>query len=212
MAYHQHFRKRLLELLTAENIRKAKNKEYEAVSEMSFDKRVKPLAYIPHEIAKLMGPHVINNLVYGSDFRFIPHVSKRHPDVEGYTEEYVDKLLDTFANPDRVFYDTRNDSYVFAKGNQAYFLSVAGAPGKGERYIQWKTAFRGNEPTGSRYQEIWNKNDREPVGAELHDKGPTLKESPSARLSDLGFDPVIKEVVRDVKPENVSKVLDENGV
>lgn len=90
-------------------------------------------------------------------------------------------------------------------------MSVTREPEKGERYIQWKTAFRGNNPTESRYKEIWNKNDREPVGAELHDKGPTQDESPSARLSDLGSIGNIKEIVRAVKPENVSKVVDENG-
>ncbi|MBR5887715.1 MAG: hypothetical protein IKZ07_05845 [Akkermansia sp.] len=210
-AYQQHFRNRLLGVLTPENIRRVKAKEYDAVKNMGFDTRVKPMAYIPVEIARLMGDYVTNNLIYGSDFRFLEHVSKRHSDVEAYCEEYVDKLLSAFASPDKVFFDTRNKSYVFAKGEYAYFLSVASAPEDGERYIQWKTAFRGNEPTGSRYKEIWNKNDREPVDAELHDKGPTLKESPSARLSDLGSKRNIKEVVRDVKPENVSKVVDENG-
>ncbi|MDO4410711.1 MAG: hypothetical protein Q4C05_05460, partial [Akkermansia sp.] len=51
----------------------------------------------------------------------------------------------------------------------------------------------------------------EPVDAIPHDKGPTLKESPSAQLSDLGSGGRVREVVREVKEENVSKVLDENG-
>lgn len=45
------------------------------------------------------------------------------------------------------------------------------------------------------------------MDAELHDKGPTLKESPSARLSDLGSRSNIKDECCDVKSEKISKVV-----
>lgn len=67
----------------------------------------------------------------------------------------------------------------------------------------------GRPQVKAKYNLIWKK--VEPVGAELHDKGPTQNESPSARLSDLGSKSNIKEVVRYVKAENVSKIMDSNG-
>lgn len=209
-AYMQYFRNRLLGLLTPEMMQGVAGKGYHDIKGMGLDTRVRPMAYIPMEIAKLMGDYVVDNLIYGSDFRFVEHVANHHAEVHDYAA-YVDNMLEAFAHPDKVFFDTKNQSYLFAKGEKAYFLSVVRAPGHEERYIQWKTAYQGREIKADRYKEIWKKGKVEPVDANSHDKGPTQNESPSAQLSDLGSKRSIKEVVRDVKPENVSKVVDENG-
>lgn len=210
LAYKNHFRKRLLDLLTPELLQKAKEKGYHGFQKTDIDKRVRPMAYIPLEIAKLMGTNVIDNLIYTSDFRFIEHVANHHPEVTN-NESYVDSLLEAFANPTKVYFDTRTKGYIFLKDEQSYFLSIADAPGEGQRYIQWKTAYSSHKLEGSRYQEIWNKNNRESVGADLHDKGPIHQESPAARLSVLDSKKNIKEIVKNVKSENISKVVDENG-
>lgn len=210
MGYKKYFRERLVRLLREEALEKARGKTYQEIRELGFDTRVKPMAYIPMEIAELMGENVRDNLIYGSDFRFIEHIMNHHAEVEDY-EGYIDDVLKTFAEPDRVYYDKKNKSYLFEKGEQACFLSVVRAPGEQERYIQWKSSYRSGRIKGERYQEIWNKEKVEPVGAHLHDLGPTLEESPSAKLSDLGSKGRVREVVREVKEENVSKVVDENG-
>lgn len=209
-AYMQYFRNRLLGLLAPDVVQKFAGKEYEEIKKSDLDKRVLPMAYIPLNIAKLMGEYVTDNLIYTSDFRFVEHVLNHHPEIKDY-ERYVDDLLNAFSNPEKIYLDTKTNSFLFLKNEQTYFLSIANPPGEGQRYIQWKTAYHSHKLQGSRYKEIWNKNNREPVGADLHDKGPTRNEFPSARLSDLGSKRSIKEVVRDVKPENVSKVVDENG-
>ncbi len=209
-AYMQYFRNRLLGLLAPDVVQKFAGKEYEEIKKSDLDKRVLPMAYIPLNIAKLMGEYVTDNLIYTSDFRFVDHVLNHHPEIKDY-ERYVDDLLNAFSNPEKIYLDTKTNSFLFLKNEQTYFLSIANPPGEGQRYIQWKTAYHSHKLQGSRYKEIWNKNNREPVGADLHDKGPTRNEFPSARLSDLGSKRSIKEVVRDVKPENVSKVVDENG-
>ncbi|MDO4410710.1 MAG: hypothetical protein Q4C05_05455, partial [Akkermansia sp.] len=179
MGYKKYFRERLVRLLREEAVEKARGKTYQEIRELGFDTRVKPMAYIPVEIAELMGENVRDNLVYGSDFRFIEHIMNHHAEVKDY-EGYIEDVLKTFAEPDRVYYDKKNKSYLFEKGEQACFLSVARAPEEGERYIQWKSSYRSGRIKGERYQEIWNKEKVEPVGAHLHDLGPTLKESPSA--------------------------------
>lgn len=45
---------------------------------------------------------VADNLIYGSDFRFVEHVANHHAEVCDYAA-YVDNMLDAFANPEKVF-------------------------------------------------------------------------------------------------------------
>lgn len=207
-AYQSYFRKHLVELLSPENMKKVSGKTYAEIQKMEFDKRVKPIAYIPVELVNLLGENVQDNLIYSSDFRFVEHVANHRKEVSDYAT-YVDEMLAAFSSPDAVYHDTKKNSYLFARGEKTYFLSIVSAPGNQERFIQWKTAYRSHELTGSRYELIWNKKLREPVDAESHDKGLTHNEPPSAQLSDLGSKRTILEVVREVKTK-IDMRLDEN--
>ena len=212
LAYINSFKTRLLRLFSPEILNKVKGKDYNSIKSMGFDTRVLPMAYIPHSIAKMLGAGIADNLIYSSDFRLIEHLVNHHGEVTDYSG-YVSQLLESFADPDRVYEskDRKKHRLLFVKGNKAIFVSIVSPPeqGTGSRRLMWNTSYRKDNFNEDKYNLIWKK--VEDVDAASHDKGPTLNESPAAPLSALPSTGNIKETVRDVKPENVSKIVDENG-
>ena len=212
LAYINSFKTRLLRLFSPEILNKVKGKDYNSIKSMGFDTRVLPMAYIPHSIAKMLGAGIADNLIYSSDFRLIEHLVNHHGEVTDYSG-YVSQLLESFADPDRVYEskDRKKHRLLFVKGNKAIFVSIVSPPeqGTGSRRLMWNTSYRKDNFNEAKYNLIWKK--VEDVDAASHDKGPTLNESPAAPLSALPSTGNIKETVRDVKPENVSKIVDSNG-